>query len=92
MNIKEIIQAWIIAGNPTDVQRELAEERGKICDDCPYKKTFIDSIRIATVCTACGCPITKKVFSNQFNACTLRKWEKIDENYFPAQKNEKTLF
>ena len=37
-NFKEIIEAWIIAGNPTDAQRELAEARGKICDECPSKK------------------------------------------------------
>lgn len=92
MDINEIIQAWIIAGNPTEVQKSLAEERGKICDGCEYKKTFIDKIKIATVCTACGCPITKKIFSNQFNACILKKWEDVDVNYFPNQKKSKTIF
>ena len=37
MNFKEIIEAWIIAGNPTYAQKELAEKRGTICDDCPSK-------------------------------------------------------
>jgi hypothetical protein len=63
MNVKQIIEAWIISFNPTSQQRELAEIRGKVCDECPSK---IMVINMAT-CKECGCPIGKKIFTNDFN-------------------------
>ena len=43
LNFKQIIEAWIIAGNPTDAQRQLAEARGAICDECPSKKSLFEN-------------------------------------------------
>ena len=92
MNFKQIIEAWIIAGNPTDAQRVLAEERGKICDECPSKKVITEKLDIATVCGECGCPIAKKIFTNDYNPCPLKKWEQVDAEYYPNTKKKKTLF
>lgn len=84
MNIKEIIEAWMIAHNPTDKQKELAEKRGEICATCPSKQTKLK----VTICKECGCPIGKKVFTNSYNPCPLEKWGDID---LPYMKSKKTL-
>ena len=45
-----------------------------------------------TRCKECGCPIKKKVFSDDFNDCPLGKWEEVDSEYFPPRKKVTTLF
>lgn len=89
---KEIISAWVIANNPSEEQKKLAEERFKVCDVCPFKKVVTQKIGLGTVCGECGCPIAKKIFSVEFNACPKKKWEEVDKIYLPAtQKKSKTL-
>ena len=89
---KEIVNAWIIANNPTKDQEILAENRFSICDSCPSKKVLSDKLKISITCSECGCPIAKKVFSPVFNACPLKKWEDVDNNFFPqTQKSYKTF-
>ena len=39
MDIRKIIEAWIIAYNPNEDQKKLAALRGDICEGCPSKKT-----------------------------------------------------
>ena len=78
MNIKQIIEAWVIANNPTSQQIKLAELRGSICDNCELKKIILS----VTICTGCGCPISKKVFTNEYNPCPEKKWKEIDRPYF----------
>ena len=84
MNIREIIDAWIIAYNPTQKQKELAELRGKICNDCTSRGVKIK----IPFCGECGCPISKKIFTNSYNPCPLKKWGEVDK---PYMKQEKTL-
>ena len=89
MDFKTIVQSWIAAANPSDKQLELAEKRYSICDSCPSKvKAIIGYYK----CNECGCPIQKKIFSDVYNDCPLKKWESVDTMYFPKQKLEKTLF
>lgn len=92
INVKQIIDAWIISFNPTDKQKELAEKRGKICDDCLSKKNIFENKKWSAVCGECGCPIGKKIFANEFDPCPLHKWREIDDEYFPNRKKNKTLF
>ena len=84
MNIKEIIEAWAIANNPTPPQKKLANLRGEVCEVCPSKKKKLT----VTICKECGCPVSKKVFTNSFNPCPLKKWEEVDKPFF---KSERTL-
>lgn len=80
--ISTIIEAWIIANNPNDRQKELAKKRMKICFEC-------DSLNhVLTICNKCGCPISKKVFTNEENPCPLKKWE--DKDFF-IEKIKKTM-
>lgn len=89
---KEIINAWVIANNPSEEQKVLAENRLKICDTCPFKKIVSEKISVGTICGECGCPLSKKVFSTEFNACPKKKWEEVDKIYWPpTQKKVKTL-
>ena len=86
MDVIEIINAWKIANNPTPKQEELAELRGKICDGCPAKKVITKKLKLATICGECGCPIAKKIFTPKFNACPLKKWGEIDNQYISEKK------
>lgn len=92
MKILQILEAWRIAYNPTEEQNKLAELRAKVCEECPAKKVITDKLDIGVVCGECGCPISKKVYTNEFNPCPLHKWADIDEPYFIKQKKAKTLF
>jgi hypothetical protein len=74
MNFKTIIQSWIAAANPTELQLEIAEKRHSICDTCPSKKTITQKLKIGVVCGECGCPIGKKIFTPVKGACPLNKW------------------
>jgi hypothetical protein len=78
MDVIEIINAWKNANNPTPKQEELAKLRFNICNDCPSKKILTRKLKIATICSECGCPISKKIFTPKFNACPLGKWGEVD--------------
>ena len=91
MNIKQIIDAWRVAYNPTDIQKELAERRLQICDGCEHKTNITKSIKITHICAECGCPINKKVFTQEYDPCPLRKWTVVDTPYFTKRKSDKTL-
>ena len=82
MNFAEIINAWIISINPNEEQKTLALNRANICNTCEYKKYVIKK----PICSACGCPITKKVFSEKQNACPKGKWADVDSKYFSENK------
>lgn len=91
MDLNLILEAWIISSNPTKEQLELAEKRLKICDNCEFRKEIFKRLKIFNICSKCGCPITKKVFTNVYNPCPMRKWDEIDSLYFKDQKSKKTI-
>jgi hypothetical protein len=74
--ISEIFKSWVAATNPTSDQQAIAQYRANVCDSCE-KKTHVVAIN-SFVCGACGCPLSKKVFSPKpgKEACPLAKWEK----------------
>jgi ribosomal protein L37E len=84
MNFTEIINAWIISFNPNESQKELALNRAKICDGCEYKKLIVKK----PICSACGCPISKKIFSENQNPCPKGKWKDVDDEFFTKLKSE----
>lgn len=89
IDLKKIIKAWSIAANPSDKQQELALKRLEICNPCEKRS----QTWISTTCSACGCPISKKIYTDEFNECPLGKWEKVDlDSKLFNTKTEKTLF
>jgi hypothetical protein len=92
-NYKEIFDAWVTSLNPNEEEKILANKRLDICKGCEFKKETIKGYRWSTVCSACGCPLSKKVFSSLFNPCPKKKWEDVDTEYlikYP-KKNKKTI-
>lgn len=72
-DIKEIAIAWKRATRPTPEQQAVAEQRLSICNTCEHKD-FRMMIR-TYVCNACGCPLSKKVYSPRGpEACPEKKW------------------
>ena len=86
LNLKKIAKAWITAANPTPIQRELAERRMEICNSCNKKGTTASIV----VCTQCGCPLSKKIFTMENDSCPLNKWLEVEKDYFKS-KTEKSI-
>ena len=93
INYKEIFDAWIISYNPTPKQEELAKLRLEVCLGCEFRKETIKGLKWSALCGKCGCPLNKKVFSTNYNACPVKKWENTDFGYIePTEdKTNKTL-
>ena len=87
MNFAEIVNAWIISFNPNEDQKILALNRSNICDTCEYKKYVIKK----PICSACGCPISKKIFSEEQNPCPKKKWKEVDSKYFSEKKQKNII-
>jgi hypothetical protein len=91
-DIKTIVSAWAISINPNPSQKELAEKRWDVCSTCPSKVETLKGKKWSFRCSECGCPLSKKVFANNFDECPLGKWKDIDDPYFNSnQKNTKTI-
>jgi hypothetical protein len=71
-NLSEIAVAWYRSYKPTEEQKIEAERRIAVCDTCEHKE-FVALLRYHK-CNACGCPISKKVFSPIQDSCPLNKW------------------
>ncbi len=70
--IQEIITSWAIAINPTEEQKEVAEERLKICMGCEF---WAESAVGIQYCKKCGCATKAKVFTPRgLEACPEKKW------------------
>jgi hypothetical protein len=91
-DFKKITKAWFDSYFGSDKQKELALKRSSICEVCPSRDVKVKGIDLLTVCGECGCPIKKKIFSDVFNDCPLKKWESVDLEYFPSTKTNKTLY
>jgi hypothetical protein len=89
--IKEIAQSWIIAANPTELQKEIATKRYDICLQCPHFRQT-RPITHDIHCDSCGCPLEKKIFTPKFDACPEHKWLEIENKYIKSlHKNTKTI-
>jgi hypothetical protein len=70
--IKEIIIAWATKMNPTEEQKQIAEQRLQICMTCEFWKSNAAGIEY---CSKCGCATKGKVFSPRgADACPEKKW------------------
>lgn len=93
IDIREITSAWWDSYFAEDNQKELAKQRLSICKSCPSLEQKFKKVKKITVsfCGECGCPISKKVFTNKFNACPLGKWKDVDTShseFFKIQKDK----
>lgn len=70
--IKEIVESYARMINPTEEQKQVAEERLKICMGCEYWAENAAGIHF---CKKCGCATKAKVFSPRgLQACPEQKW------------------
>jgi hypothetical protein len=89
IDYKEIFNAWVTSISPTKQQEELAKKRLSVCLGCDYRKEILNGFEWSAVCGDCGCPLNKKIFSQNFSPCTKNKWETIDAEYLPILKVKK---
>jgi hypothetical protein len=83
--ISEIAKAWLISRNPSPIQTELAKKRYDICVGCKYYNKS-RPITGEEYCTECLCPITKKIFSEKFDACPKHYWLEVEKPYYKTEK------
>jgi hypothetical protein len=74
--LRDIVRAWLSSFNPTERQRKLANARYEVCRWCSFYLSSIDA------CTACGCMVNKKVYSEQYGACPMGKWDGVDNSFY----------
>jgi len=77
---REIFDAWSVSFSPTQIEKKIAEDRFKICLGCKYKRELIKNQKWSLVCSSCGCPLTKKIYSKVINSCPEGKWSEVDGN------------
>jgi len=90
LDLKKIFTAWAISFKPTDKQKELAEKRLEICNSCPAKIETFKNHEWSFRCGECGCPIKRKIFDNEYDACPSHKWIDIERDYF-IRKSQKSI-
>lgn len=76
LDFKEIVSAWVISFNPSEEEKVLAEKRYEVCSGCD--KRGFNKIGVE-VCKACGCPLSKKIFTlKDQESCPLKKWDEVN--------------
>lgn len=71
--IKEIVESYATMVNPTEEQKEVAEERLKVCMGCEF---WAENALGIQYCKKCGCATKAKIFSPKgLQACPENKWE-----------------
>jgi uncharacterized paraquat-inducible protein A len=89
--IVDIMDAWVVAKNPTESQKTLAEARWNECIQCDEFREK-RPITGEPYCSDCGCPLNKKIFSKIYNECPLKKWKDVDDLlWMKTQKQNKSL-
>ena len=75
LKLVEIAKAWIIAANPSEEEKEIAEKRIAICNECEFSRH--NETLDFHYCGECGCPLKKKIFSPSPGkiACPKAKWD-----------------
>lgn len=75
LKLVEIAKAWIISTNPSDEQKEIAEKRIAICNECEFSR--YNKVLDFHYCGECGCTLKKKIFSPSPGkiACPKAKWD-----------------
>jgi hypothetical protein len=78
--LKEILSGWKNYLNKSEVTETIAVSRARVCSICPHAKqgkllAFVkDTLKEVegAYCSACGCPLSAKVRSNDI--CPKNKW------------------
>jgi hypothetical protein len=70
--IKEIVTSYARMVNPTEEQKEVAEERLKTCMTCEF---WAENAAGIEYCKRCGCATKAKIFTPRgLEACPEKKW------------------
>lgn len=93
INFKDIVKSWWIASSPTPEESIWGEKRFDICISCDMYKEVLKKKKWSAYCNACGCPLSKKIFSQTINPCPLDKWMEVDKEYGNGmdKKEQKTI-
>lgn len=75
INLLEVASAYFRSISPTSEQMRIAQVRKQVCESCDF--LVYRKFRKMHVCGACGCPISKKIFSPLpgIVACPKKFWD-----------------
>jgi hypothetical protein len=93
IDFKEVIESWVIKSNPTDMEKELSEERLTICQNCVYYTEVLKRRKWSAICGECKCPLSGKIFTPKVKSCRIGNWDDIDKKYgiYRDTKTNKTI-
>jgi hypothetical protein len=91
LDFKKIVKAWMVAANPSPLEKELAEKRIEICNGCEHRKVITTKLKIGVICGKCGCPLNKKVFTMKNDACPEHKWLEVEKGYFKSKTDSSII-
>jgi lipoate synthase len=93
IDFKEVIESWITKFNPTDLEKQLSEERLTICKNCVYYTEVLKKKKWSAVCTECSCPLIGKIFTSKVKSCRIGNWYDVDKKYgiYKETKTNKTI-
>jgi len=80
-DLLDVLKSWVTSVNPNEIEKKLAEERIEICAKCEFRKEVFHNKKWSALCGRCGCPINKKIFTDQYGTCPLGKWNFIEDKY-----------
>lgn len=80
INFKEIFIAWKTSLRPSEFQAKVAKDRLNICTKCDFKKEIFEKREWSAICGKCGCPLEKKIFSQEISPCPMGYWKEVDFN------------
>ncbi len=71
LDIKEVTHAWINLAIGNEEVKKIAEERMKVCIECPFREKQLGVF----VCSLCMCPLIAKTHSPK-NSCDKWFWKR----------------
>ena len=86
IDIKEVVEAWLTKATATDSEKQLAEARLAICNECDQRQ-HNDTFGF-WFCGKCGCPLKGKAFTKKENACPLKKWNQVELEHYVQKLNK----
>jgi hypothetical protein len=90
MTIDEHLAEWYENRVIPEKWKEIGLNRLLICNDCPKIINEVVDDKNTSTCSECGCSISKRIFSPQFNSCPLLKFKESDLIHYPTRQKVKT--
>jgi hypothetical protein len=93
IDFNEIIISWVKKFNPTETEKQVAEERMIMCLNCEHYVEIMKKRKWSAICGKCKCTLASKIYTPKTTSCPIGKWVEVDERYgiYSEKKIKKTI-